>query len=132
MNIVIDSSAIIAVIVAEPERDAIIAATSGHTLIGPGSIPWEIGNAFSAMIKQRRVGVSDAQRGLEILDSIPLQYVSVDMANALSIAAQVNVYAYDAYFLDCALRHAAPLLTLDRTLGRVAAALGVNLVSLEG
>ena len=132
MNIVIDSSAIIAVIVAEPERDSIIAATSGHTLIGPGSIPWEIGNAFSAMIKQRRVGVSDAQRGLEILDSIPLQYVSVDMANALSIAAQVNVYAYDAYFLDCALRHAAPLLTLDRTLGRAAAALGVNLVSLEG
>ncbi len=132
MNIVIDSSAIIAVIVAEPERDSIIAATSGHTLIGPGSIPWEIGNAFSAMIKQRRVGVSDAQRGLEILDSIPLQYVSVDMANALSIAAQVNVYAYDAYFLDCSLRHAAPLVTLDRTLGRVAAALGVNLVSLEG
>jgi predicted nucleic acid-binding protein len=84
------------------------------------------------MIKQRRVGVSDAQRGLEILDSIPLQYVSVDMANALSIAAQVNVYAYDAYFLDCALRHAAPLLTLDRTLVRAAGALGVNLVSLEG
>ena len=39
MNIVIDTSAVIAVIVAEPERDAIIAATSGHTLIGPGSIP---------------------------------------------------------------------------------------------
>jgi predicted nucleic acid-binding protein len=132
MNIVIDSSAIIAVIVAEPERDAIIAATSGHTLIGPGSIPWEIGNAFSAMIKQRRVGVSDAQRGLEILDSIPLQYVSVDMANALSIAAQVNVYAYDAYFLDCSLRHAAPLVTLDRTLVRASGALGVNLVSLDG
>ncbi len=131
MNIVIDTSAIIAVIVAEPERDAIIAATSGHTLIGPGSIPWEIGNAFSAMIKQHRIGVSDAQRGLEILDSIPLQYVNVDMANVLSIAAQVNAYAYDAYLLDCALRHAAPLLTLDRTLRRAADALGINLVNLE-
>ena len=131
MNIVIDTSAIIAVIVAEPERDAIIAATSGHTLIGPGSIPWEIGNAFSAMIKQHRIGVSDAQRGLEILDSIPLQYVNVDMANVLSIAAQVNAYAYDAYLLDCALRHAAPLLTLDRTLKRAADALGINLVNLE-
>ena len=132
MNIVIDTSAIIAVIVAEPERDAIIAATSGHTLIGPGSIPWEIGNAFSAMIKQRRIGVADAQRDLEILDSIPLQYVNVDMANVLSIAAQVNAYAYDAYLLDCALRHAAPLLTLDRTLRRAADALGINLVNLEG
>ena len=132
MNIVIDTSAIIAVIVAEPERDAIIAATSGHTLIGPGSIPWEIGNAFSAMIKQRRIGVADAQQGMEILDSIPLQYVNVDMANVLSIAAQVNAYAYDAYLLDCALRHAAPLLTLDRTLRRAADALGINLVNLEG
>ena len=73
--------------------------------------------------------VADAQRGLEILDSIPLQYVNVDMANVLSIAAQVN--AYDAYLLDCALRHAASLLTLDRTLRRAADALGINLVNLE-
>lgn len=129
---VIDTSAIIAVIVAEPERDAIVAVTSGNTLIGPGSIPWEVGNAFSAMIKQRRVRVSDAQRGLEILERIPLQYVNVDMANVLSITAQANAYAYDAYFLDCALRHGAPLLTLDRTLGRAATSLGIRLVGLEG
>ncbi len=128
MNIVIDSSAIIAVIVDEPEKDAIIAATSGQSLIGPGSIPWEIGNAFSAMIRQRRVSLADAQRGMEILDGIPIQFVNVDMSNVLSIAAQVNAYAYDAYFLDCALRHGAPLLTLDRTLSRAAAALGVNTV----
>lgn len=128
MNVVIDSSAIVAVIVAEPEKDAIVAATSGHTLIGPGSIPWEIGNAFSEMIRQRRVSVSVAQRGMEILEGIPIQYVDVDMPNVLSIAAQVNAYAYDAYFLDCALRHGAPLLTLDRTLSRAAATLGVNTV----
>ena len=131
MNIVIDSSAIVVVIVAEPEKDAIIAATSGQTLIGPGSIPWEIGNAFSAMIRQRRVSVADAQRGMEILDDIPIQYVSVDMSNVMSISAEGNTYAYDPYFLDCALRHAAPLLTLDRKLGRLARTLGVNLVDLE-
>ena len=131
MNVVIDSSAIVAVIVAEPEKDAIIEATSGHTLIGPGSIPWEIGNAFSAMIRQRRLSVSDAQLGMEILEGIPLQYVNVDMSNVLSIAAEVNAYAYDAYFLDCALRHTASLLTLDRKLGRAAGILGVDLVSLE-
>jgi hypothetical protein len=50
MDIVIDTSALLAVIVAEPERNRIVESTSGHTLIGPGSIPWEIGNAFSAMI----------------------------------------------------------------------------------
>ena len=52
MDIVIDTSALIAVIVGESERDKIIDLTKGQTLIGPGSIPWEIGNAFSAMFKR--------------------------------------------------------------------------------
>jgi uncharacterized protein with PIN domain len=44
MDIVIDTSALIAVIVEEPERTKIIELTTGNTLIAPGSIPWEIGN----------------------------------------------------------------------------------------
>ena len=81
------------------------------------------------MFKKGSLDVEDAQQGLKIFDSIPLQYVNVDMANVLSIAAQVN--AYDAYLLDCALRHTAPLLTLDRTLRRAADELNINLVNLE-
>jgi uncharacterized protein with PIN domain len=57
MDIVIDTSAIIAVLVDEPERQKIIEITEGHSLIGPGSIPWEIGNAFAAMFKRKRLGI---------------------------------------------------------------------------
>jgi predicted nucleic acid-binding protein len=128
MDIVIDTSALLAVIVAEPERDRIVEAASGHTLIGPGSIPWEIGNAFSAMIKQRRLGLTEAQHGLEIFHTIPLRLVRVDLNNAISIANQIKLYAYDAYFLDCAVRHSAPLLTLDRGLERAALKFGVKLM----
>jgi len=128
MDIVIDTSALLAVIVAEPERDRIVESTSGHTLIGPGSIPWEIGNAFSAMIKQRRLGLTEAQQGLEIFHTIPLRLVKVDLNNAISIANRIKLYAYDAYFLDCAVRHSAPLLTLDRGLKRAALKLGVKLM----
>jgi len=78
MDIVIDTSALLAVILAEPERDRIVRLTSGHTLIGPGSIPWEIGNAFSAMLKQRRLGLTETQQGLKIFDAIPLRFVRVD------------------------------------------------------
>lgn len=131
MEFVIDTSALIAVIVGEPERDAIVSVTSGQTLIGPGSIPWEVGNAFTAMVKQHRINVADARKGLEIFDSIPLRYVHTDVANALSIAARLGLYAYDAYFLDCAARYRAPLLTLDRPLKRAAEKLGVEIVILE-
>jgi predicted nucleic acid-binding protein len=128
MDIVIDTSALLAVIVAEPERDRIVKLTSGHALIGPGSIPWEIGNAFSAMLKQKRIGLAEAQQGLKIFNAIPLRYVRVDLDNAISIAYDTKTYAYDAYFLDCAVRHTAALLTLDRSLERAALKLGVKLM----
>jgi predicted nucleic acid-binding protein len=130
MDIVIDTSALLAVIVAKPERDKIIDVTSGHTLIGPGSISWEIGNAFSAMLKQRRCGLMEAQKGLKVFNSIELRFVGVDLNNAVAIAYQTKSYAYDAYFLDCAVRHAAPLLTLDRSLKRSALQIGVKVLEI--
>jgi len=126
MDIVIDTSALIAVIVGEPERKKIVEFTTGNTLIGPGSIPWEIGNAFSAMFKEDRLTLDEAQKGLAIFASIPLRYVEPDFVNALKISKQAKMYAYDAYFLDCAIRHKAPLLTLDRKLKAFAQNLNVE------
>ena len=65
MDIVIDTSALIAVIVDEPERNRIIELTTGNTLVGPGSIPWEIGNAFSAMFKQSKLTSRKPKRDLK-------------------------------------------------------------------
>ena len=126
MDIVIDTSALIAVIVDEPERGRIIEMTAGSSLIGPGSIPWEIGNAFSAMFKQDRLTIEEAQRGLSIFNSIPLRYVEPDFDKALAISRQINMYAYDAYVLDVAVRHKAPLLTLDRRLKESANSINVE------
>ncbi len=116
MDIVIDTSALIAVIVGEPERDKVIEMTVGNTLLGPGSIPWEIGNAFSAMFKQNRLSLEDAEKGIFIFNSIPIRYIETDFTSVLKISKQAGIYAYDAYFLDCAVRQNAPLLTLDQRL----------------
>ena len=89
-------------------------------MAGPGSIPWEIGNSCSAMFKRNSLSLEEAKRGLEIFKRIPLRYIEPDFANALSISKKNNMYAYDAYFLDCALRQEAPLLTLDSKLHAVA------------
>ncbi len=120
MDVVIDTSALVAVIVGEPEKDQIVKLTSGHTLIGPGSIPWEVGNAFSAMLKQHRLTSQEAHKGIAVFQGIPVRYIRSDLANALSLAHQSNMYAYDAYFLDCAIRCNAPLLTLDKQLVKAA------------
>lgn len=129
MDIVIDTSALIAVLVDEPERSKIIEITRGNILIGPGSIPWEIGNAFSAMFKQNRLTLVEAQKGLTIFESIPLRFVEPDFTNALQLSKNINMYAYDAYILDCAIRYKSPLLTLDRKL--ISAAESINVETLE-
>jgi predicted nucleic acid-binding protein len=116
MDIVIDTSALVAVIVGEPERNRIVELTAGNTLIGPGSIPWEVGNAFSAMLKQGRLTLNEAHKGLAIFEGIPIRFAKPDFAHTMTIAHQTNMYAYDAYFLDCAIRHNAPLMTLDHKL----------------
>lgn len=128
MDIVIDTSALIAVIVGEPERKNIIKLTKGNTLIGPGAIPWEVGNAFSAMFKQNRLTLEDAAKGLAIYNSIPLRYMRPDFVNAMTISKQANIYAYDAYFIDCAVRQKAPLLTLDQRLKAVARDMNVGIL----
>lgn len=68
------------------------------------------------MFKQDRLTLEEAQKGLAIFEEIPLRYINVDYVNALKISKQSNLYAYDAYFLDCAMRNKSPLLTLDRKL----------------
>ncbi|MFW6415270.1 MAG: type II toxin-antitoxin system VapC family toxin [Thermodesulfobacteriota bacterium] len=126
MDIVIDTSALVATITGEPEKERIINLTSGHTLIGPGSIPWEVGNAFSLMFKQGRLKLEEAKQGIAIFQSIPIRYIDPDFSNVLTIASQNNLYAYDAYFLDCAIRHNSPVLTLDRQLIQIAKELNID------
>ena len=126
MELVIDTSALIAVIIAAPERDKIIEITKGNTLIGPGSIPWEIGNAFSAMFKLNRVSMKEADKGIQIFNTIPIRYIETDFSKILYLSKENNMYAYDAYFLDCAIRHRAPLLTLDKKLRIIAESLNIE------
>ncbi|MCG2755456.1 MAG: type II toxin-antitoxin system VapC family toxin [Desulfobacteraceae bacterium] len=60
---------------------------------------------------------------------LPEAITQGENVNALKISKQANMYAYDAYFLDCAIRHKVPLLTLDRKLKK--AALNLNVETME-
>ena len=131
MNIVTDTSAFLAVVLHEPERDVLIKAVEGHELIAPEVLPYEIGNALSAMLKRRRLRACEAMQAWEMVSTIPVTLKSVEIHSALQVAAECNIYAYDAYFLECAKRYRAPLLTLDSGLRRVAVSQSINLLELD-
>ena len=131
MDIVIDTSALVAVLLSEPERPGLVRATKGAALIAPASVHWEVGNALSAALKRHRVTTAQAQRALAVYERIPVRFVDVELGLALEIAAREAIYAYDAYLLACALIHRAPLLTLDARLARTAAAAAITLVEVD-
>lgn len=130
MKIVIDTSVIIAVIANEPEREFLLKITRGCELIAPQSVHWEIGNAFSAMIKRNKITYKDAKKALAIYGVIPIGFIDVELSEALGLSDRLKIYAYDAYLLSCSLKTHSPLLTLDG--GLKSAAKSINIKVLGG
>ena len=126
MDLVIDTSAIIATITDEPERQAIINHTVGAELVVPPSVHWEVGNAFSAMLRRNRISLAQAKQAIVSYHRITFHYIDVGLDQSLELSEQLNIYAYDAYVLACALNLRLPLLTLDRRLEAAAALLEVR------
>ena len=128
---IVDASAILATLLGEPKRDAILRATSQAALISVASLPWEIGNALSALVKRGRLTERDAQSALALYLKVPIRLVEVDLGKCLNIATTQKMYAYDAYLIGAAMQLSKPLLTLDAGLARIAMSLGVALVELS-
>jgi predicted nucleic acid-binding protein len=131
MNLVVDTSVVIAVIANEPEKSALIAQTQGAELFAPRSLHWEIGNAFSAMLKRERITLAQAQTAVEIYEQISLNLMDTDLTQALEIANRLNIYAYDAYVIACALNQKCSLLTLDGGLSYAAKVAGVGVMEVN-
>jgi predicted nucleic acid-binding protein len=131
MQIIVDTSAIIAVLVNESSKPAIIQATQQTDLLAPSSIHWEIANAFSAMFKRNRLTLDEALTAIAIYQQIPMRFVEVELEESLKIADELGIYAYDAYLLRSAVKYNLPLLTLDQGLKEQAERLGVKVIEVE-
>ena len=115
----------------EPHRDALLAATMDQDLVGPESLTWEVGNALSAMFKRRRIGLDEALRAVEFYRRMPVMLRPVELEAALRISHQLNIYAYDAYVIQCAVESGGVILTLDGGLAAAAGRMNVPVREVE-
>lgn len=131
VQVVVDTSALLAVVLEEPERPALVTATEGATLLAPASVTWEVGNALVALIRRQQLTASEAALAWKAYQAISLRLVEVDVGEAVELANGLGLYAYDAYVLVLAERRGLPLLTLDRRLGVAARQIGVSLIEVN-
>ena len=128
MKIVADTNIFLAVVMDEPERDRIVELTGGNELLAPDVLPFEIGNALTAMVKRRTLSPEKVLPAWNAVQAIPVELRRIEISVALELACRANIYAYDAYFIECALHARAPLLTLDKKLQAVAEGAGVTIL----
>jgi predicted nucleic acid-binding protein len=131
MQLVVDTSAVVAVLIREPQRAALMEVTKSAHLIAPPSVHWEIGNAFAAMFKRHRLSLGTARRALEAYRQIPIRFSEVELDRAMELAEQLNIYAYDAYVILCAMQHRCALVSIDHGLQLAAARVGVRAMEIQ-
>ena len=131
MDLTVDASVIMAVILNEPSKPRILEATRGADLLSAPSLPWEIGNALSALIKRRRIDGTLAELALASYRQIPVRLPPIDLDPCLALAESYSVYACDAYVVECARRYHTPLISLDRRQCEVARSESIETMEIE-
>jgi predicted nucleic acid-binding protein len=127
LKLVIDTSALLAVMLNEPQRPAIVAASQGCNLVASDILPFEVGNALTAMVRRMRLDPDEVLSAWTIFGRFPISLSSIDISSALKIALRHRIYAYDAYVMQCAVEQRAELLTLDQGMRAIAVAEGITL-----
>ncbi len=128
MDIVIDTSAILAVVGLEPERPELIRLTKGATLVAPSSVHWEVGNAISAMFKRRAIELATALKMIDAYVGIPIRLIDMTLPQAVELSHRLNICAYDAYIIGCAINQRAPVLSLDSVLKERARSVNLEVI----
>lgn len=124
----ISETAVLETLLNELSKPALIEQTKEVDLQAPPSLPWEVGNALSALIKRGRIDEVQAQEALLSLERIPIRLTDVELAPCLKLAARHKIYTYDAYVIECARRYRTPLLSLDKQQCAVARSEGIPIL----
>ncbi len=126
MDIIIDSSCIIAVLMNEDKSEVVKKATRGTNLISAACLPYEIANSLTSAVKRHRISAKEALQIYNEFLKIPVRLIEPDISKAIKIAAEENHYAYDAFYIACAIDTGVALYSLDYDMIDIAKKRGVT------
>jgi len=129
MDIMLDASAIIAVIADEPESQIVINYTQGATLVSPVILSFEVANAISRMMRKNII--NSMKQMIDLIRNykkIPIKTVNIDLEKALEISWRYKIYAYDAFYLEAAKRLQLPFITFDIGMKKIGRELGIDII----
>lgn len=115
-----------------PTANAILAIMPDAEAFVPGIWSLEIANVLLVAERRNRMTQDQSEEAITLLQSLLIQVDTATDTNALgatlTLGRQEGLAAYDAAYLELALRLGLPLATIDQRLALAATRCGVNLV----
>lgn len=123
MTLVVDASAVAAVMFGEAEGKTIRAHVRGESLMAPQLIDYELANACWKRIRRRPDSQAEVLTMLAGVAFLSITRVPVQATEVVALAARTGLTAYDASYLWLAMTRDIELVTLDNELARINASL---------
>jgi predicted nucleic acid-binding protein len=110
----------------------VLRSLGGDTAVEPAIWPLEIANGVLMAERRGRLSLADATRVLNTVAQLPVTLDAPEFGatfgRVLTLAREQTLSAYDASYLELALRSSLPLATHDRRLREAAMQIGLKLV----
>lgn len=135
-GIVIDASVALAWCFPDEESDyadSVLLALENETAIVPAIWAVELANALLVGERRKRIHQPEVRRFVELVMGLSVvqdgQASADTVSNIVPLGREYNLSAYDAAYLDVAVRHEIPLATLDHALRKVCSTAGIKIFS---
>ena len=134
--IIVDTSAAVAIILAEPRSQAACDAMTNEDLLhAPSLLIYEVTNALATSVRNDRIGESQSRLAAAQFAALPWSFEThsgaLRIEAILDIAHRHSLTAYDASYLELAVRCSCPLLSLDAELRSAAKKEGVSVLPIR-
>ncbi len=120
MAVVVDASAIGAIMFGEPEGPTLAVHLDGQTLLAPSLLDFELTNIALKKARKRPETLPQILVSLHAALALQVSRVAVPGMDVFALAAETGLTAYDASYLWLARTRDAELVTLDAALARLA------------
>ncbi len=116
--VVVDASAIAALVFVETEADAVADRLTGVDLVAPALLSYEIANVAAIKLRRRLITRASAETGLALFERLDVRLHAVEAAAAFAVASETTLTAYDAAYVWLAHALRVELVTLDARVER--------------
>ncbi len=112
--------------------DGVLKKLARREAVVPAIWPLEVANVLLVGERRKRLTKADSSRFLELLQGLPItidvQATSRAFGDIISVARSLTISAYDAAYVELAMREGLPLATLDDSLNKAASKNGIKRV----